>query len=255
MDNSLFGVLIQMRRPNHGFTLIECLLAASLLMVILAGTLELSRSSRRFFFRLKDSQEFNQEIWAAQDRLRRDMARAGSGLSDLIAAGLISGIEREGLSLALYSEETSFPLPFEIQSGSQIIELPSTDSFSRGQLIALVDENKAEIASVEKVEKRRLILSKPVLWGYKNGSARIIAVEKICYFLDEKTGILRRKVNLSPAQPLLENVDSFTWTIKSPELINISLTFNKEPDAVHEIKITAKNILLGKSLSARKNLP
>lgn len=244
-------------RSGHvlGFTLVECLLATSLLMLIFAGAVELSRFSKRFFFRLKDSQEFNQEIWAAQDRLCRDVARAGFGLADLISAGIIGGAENEGTSLAIYSEETSFPLPFEVASGSQIIELTATDSFSRGQLIALIEANKAEIATVEKVEKGRLILSKPVLGEYKNSTARLIAIEKICYFLDEKTQILRRKVNLSPAQPLLEEVSSFLWAIEPPGFINISLTFNKEPDTIHEIKLAAKNILLAKNGQPGKSFP
>lgn len=247
--------MIRQNRCDGGFTLFESLLAVSLLVLILAGAIELSRFSKRFFFRLKDSQEFNQEIWAAQDLIRRDLASAGSGLSALISAGLISGLENEGMSLAIYSEETSFPLPYEVASGSQIIELTTTDSFSRGQLIALIEESKAETATIEKIEKGRLILSKPALEGYKSGTARIIAVKKICYFLDEKTRILRRKVNLSPAQPLIEEVASLAWAIDPFGFINISLTFNKELDAIHEIKMAAKNVLLAKNLWAKKALP
>jgi prepilin-type N-terminal cleavage/methylation domain-containing protein len=231
--------------PHYrGFTLLECLLASSLMVAVLAAALEISQASKKLFSRLKESQELNHEIWAGQDRIRRDLNRAGYGLQECLLLGLLSGVQNEASGLAIFAKEASFSLSADLEPGSFIVPLPSSDLVSRGQIVAFVSEGKGEIALVERVEKNRLILNKPLQNTYYKSSGQIIIVEKILYYLDQASQVLRRKVNSSPAQPLIEQVIAFNWLIEPPGLVKVSLTFDDEKETVHEIKVATKNILL-----------
>ncbi len=233
-----------MRSFSRGFSLLECLVAFSLMMVILAGTLELSQSSRKFFFRLKASQENNQELWASLDRIGRDINKAGQGLHECLNLGLLSGLQAEESGLLIFFQQEMLPLSVDLAEGSRIIPITKSDPFSRGQLIALVAEGKGEIAVIEKVEKNQLALYQPLHGNYEAGIARLMAIQKIRYYLDLNNGILRRQVNASPAQPLLEEVKAFHYSLEIPWQAKVGIILVKEPEVMHEIRVTAKNVLL-----------
>jgi len=214
------------------------------MVAVLAAALEISQASRKLFSRLKESQEFNHEIWAGLDRIRRDLNQAGYGLQECLLLGLLSGVQNEPSGLAIFTKEASFQLSADLEAGSLIVPLPSSDLVSRGQIVAFVGEGKGEIAVAERVEKNRVVLNKPLHNDYYESSDQIIIIEKILYYLDQASQVLRRKVNLSPAQPLMEQVISFDWHIESLGLARVSLTFGGEKETVHEIKVATKNILL-----------
>ncbi|MCX7973632.1 MAG: hypothetical protein N3B16_03935 [Candidatus Aminicenantes bacterium] len=230
-----------------GLTLIECLLAASLMLLIIMATVELSRGFRRLFFSLKKSQEFYQEIWAGQDKLRRDLAKAGYGLEACLAYGLIMSLESKDNGLAIYSREATFPLKPDIASGSTVIPISHNNSISRGQLGAIIDDKKGELFRVNKVEKEKIYLSQPLKESYLAGSL-VLVIEEIFYYLDRNNQILRRRVNSSSGQPLLENVTEFNWLIGNEGKVQITLLFKLEVggkrEILNEIKIFPKNAVL-----------
>ncbi len=240
------------RIRSRGMTFIECLIALFLMLLIIASLLEITRSCRRFFFTLKESQEFNQEIWAGQDRIRQDLNKAGLGLEPLLVSGLLLAVESKGTGLSIYSRESSFPLKIEAPAGSTTIHVSHNNSISRGQLITLIDGQKIELFRTEKVEKDRLTLSQPTKESYSiNGF--ILAIEEVFYYLDEENRILRRRVNASSGQPLLENVKHFSWSIDNSGKIKITLTFviakelSREKERNYEITAFPKNVLIAQS--------
>lgn len=251
MVNSPPGILTKMRLiklRSFGLTLLECLIALSFMLLIIAALIELSRACRRFFFNLKESQEFNQEIWAGQDRMRRDLNKAGLGLEPCLVSGLLLAIESKGGGFSIYSQESSFPLKAEVEAGSMAILVNHDSSISRGQLIALIDDQKTELFKIEKVEKDRLTLNQPTKERYSiNGC--VIAIEEIFYYHDKGNNILRRRVNASAAQPLLEKVKHFSWSIENRGQVKITLIFEREKEMNYEIMAFPKNAIMAQSNS------
>lgn len=236
----------KVRLRSRGLTFVECLIALSLLLLIIASLIEISQICRRFFFTLKESQEFYQEIWAGQDRIRRDLNKAGQGLAPCLVSGLLLAVENKGTGLSIYSRESSFPLKTEVKAGSSSILVTHYSAISQRQLIALIDEQKIELFKVEKVEKNRITLNQPTRESYSpNGS--VLAIEEIFYYLDEKNNILRRRVNASSGQPLLENVKHFIWSRDNHGQIKITLTFEKEKEMSYEITAFPKNAFIAQS--------
>jgi len=227
----------------------EGLIALSLMLLIMAAMVESARICRQFFFKLKETQEFNQEIWAGQDRLRRDLNKAGLGLEPCLASGLLLAVESKASGFSIYSRETSFPLKTELAAGSIVIPVEHNNSVSRGQLIALIDDNRVELFKVERAEKNRLLLNQPIKESYSS-QGYVLAIEEIFYSYDQGNKILRRRVNASPSQPLLEKVTSFSWSIEASSPIKIKLTFETEKEMIYEIRVLPKNAFI-----ARKNLP
>lgn len=231
---------------SRGLTLLECLIALSFMLLTIATLMEISFSCRRFFYSLKDSQEFNQEIWAGQDRIRRDLNKAGLGLEPCLVSGLLLAIESKGSGLGIYSRESSFPLKAEVEAGSMVIHVNHNSSISRGQLVALIEGQKSELFQVKKVEKDRLSLNQPARESYSiNGS--VIAIEEIFYYLDRENNILRRQVNASSGQPLLEKVKHFNWSIDNSGHVKITLIFEKEKEIAYEITAFPKNAFLAQN--------
>ena len=67
----------------------------------------------------------------------------------------------------------------------------------------------------------------------------------IYYPKDEKTHILRRRVNSSPSQPLLEGVFSFAFEYEeTSNLVRLSLCFMEQMEEEYEILIFPKNMAL-----------
>jgi len=227
----------------------ESLIALSLMLLIMAALVKGARICRQFSFKFKEAQEFNQEIWAGQDRLRRDLNRAGLGLEPCLASGLLLAIETKTSGFSIYSREASFPLKTELAAGSIIVPVNHNNSISRAQLIALVDDNRVELFKVERAEKDRLFLNQPLKESYSSQGS-VLAIEEVFYSYDQGNKILRRKVNASPSQPLLEKVTSFSWSNEASGPIKIKLTLESEKEMTYEIRVLPKNALI-----ARRNLP
>lgn len=234
----------------RGFTLIECLLSLSLLILILIGTIATSSHFKRLFYNLKRSQEINQEVWAGQDKLRRDLTKAGYGLETCLNYGLILPFEFKNQGLAIYTKEAAFSLQSEVCSGSSVIPVIHNNTFTRAQIGAIYDKDKGELFRVQKVEKEKIFITQPLKENYAKGSS-ILAIEEIFYYLDPNDQILRRRVNASSGQPLLENVHQFICSIEKRGQIKISLVLkldeNKKKESLYEIKVFPKNAFLFQS--------
>lgn len=226
----------------------EGLIALSLMLLIMAAILESARLCRRFFFKLKETQEFKQEIWAGQDRLRRDLNKAGLGLEPCLASGLLLAVKSKESGFSIYFREASFPLKSELAAGSIIIPVDHNNSISRGQLIALIDDNLVELFKVERAEKGRLFLNQPIKESYSS-QGYVLAIEEVFYSYDQANKILRRRVNASPSQPLLEKVTSFSWSTEASSPTKVKLTFESDKEMTYEIRVLPKNDLI-----ARRNL-
>ena len=227
---------------NKGFSLIEMLLVLGLSLLVFLAAFEFFGITRSLFFKLKDAEENNLAIQAALDKLRIDLLRAGFGLELAIRARVVEGIAVGG-SLVILSQEARYSLAVDCSSGEKRVTLERTTGLSAGGRVCLADEEKAERHIIAALEGNTAVLSNPIDNSYKGTDARLLLLEEVTYFLDAKTAILRRKVNASPAQPLLDNAGLFEFAfLKEDNLVNVRLADKKNMDKAHELSVFPKNL-------------
>jgi hypothetical protein len=199
--------------------------------------------TRSLFLKLKEAQEKSQAIQAALVKLRTDLLRAGFGLEAPLRAAAIKGIDVAGTSLLILSREESFTLSADANFGEQRISLKRVTGLSPGRRVCLTEEERAEIHTIAALEGKTVVLAEPLEAPYLGTSAQLLLIEEVNYFLDERSGILRRKVNASPAQPLLDDTALFIPQYQ-PEsnLVRISLAGKANEEMRHELSVFPKSL-------------
>jgi hypothetical protein len=194
---------------KKGFSLVETQIALGLSLLVLLAAFEFLGLTRSLFFKLKEAQEKNQAIQAALVKLRIDLLRAGFGLEVPLRVGVIEGIDVSGSTLDILSLDGAFALIADASPGEERISLDSVTGLSPGRRVCLADAEKAELHTIDALEVNTVVLSEPLEASYLGTAAQLLLLEEVGYFLDEKSGVLRRKVNASPAQPLLDETGLF----------------------------------------------
>ena len=91
------------------------------------------------------------------------------------------------------------------------------------------------------VDKESVVLASPIIYSYRQQTAEVYSVKKISFYQDLKSRILRRKVNSSPAQPLLEEVEAVEFSYDAaPNLIKVNLKTTEEK--TYELSVFPKNV-------------
>lgn len=225
-----------------GFSLIEVLLVAGFSLLVFAAAFEFFGITQRFFLKLKDAEEDSLAIQAALGKLRIDLLRAGFGLEFAIRAGAVEGITAID-SLVLLSQESRYLLAADCAAGERRVTLEETSGLGAGDRVCLADGVKAERLTISALEGNTVIVSEPLLYSYALADARFILLEEVTYFFDERTSVLRRKVNASPAQPLLDNAGLFEFTyLREDNLVRVRLADKKGREKAHEISVFPKNL-------------
>jgi prepilin-type N-terminal cleavage/methylation domain-containing protein len=227
---------------NKGFSLIEMLLVLGLSLLVFLAAFEFFGITRSLFFKLKDAEEDNLAVQAALDKLRIDLLRAGFGLELAIRAGVVEGIAAGG-SLVILSQEARYALAGDCSSGETRVTLEKTSGLSAGGRVCLADEEKAERHIIAALEGNTVVLSEPLENSFDAPAAQLLLLEEVTYFLDERTAVLRRKVNASPAQPLLDNAGLFEFSyLKEDNLVRVKLADKKNMEKAHELSVFPKNL-------------
>jgi prepilin-type N-terminal cleavage/methylation domain-containing protein len=228
-------------RPQ-GFTLMECLLSVAVFGFISLAGLEFFDLARRSFLRLQSTEQIAADLFAAADVMTRDIHAAGAGLQTPCRLRLLDPLEREENSLLcrLSAEEVAFQ--DDLFPGQRDIPLSRSSSASKGCEICVFDGFKGERVLVVSASKSRLKLSSPLQNAYGGGVATILLIKKIAFYHDGKRQVLRRRVNRSPAQPLCEETDlfSFSWD-ESGQVLSILITAGGDHGLTYEANICPKN--------------
>lgn len=225
-----------------GFSLMEMLLVMGLSLFVFLAAFEFFGITRSLFHKLKGAEEDSLAIQAALEKLRIDLLRAGFGLELAIRAGAVEGITA-GSSLITLSQEAEYFLSADCASGETRVTLEKTSGLSAGSRICLADEIKAERQVVAAIEGNTVVLTSPLENSYAPAEARLSLLEEVTYFLDERTSVLRRKVNSSPAQPLLDNAGLFEFAYaEESNLVRIKLADKKNKERTHELSVFPKNL-------------
>ena len=180
--------------------------------------------------------------FAALDRMRQDVLNAGLGLTIPVQLGILQGVTRNEEELGVRSKEEGLIATANLMAGQSRIWLESVKNVKKGREICFFDGDKGECHLVSSVDQDSVVLESYLDFSYRLEEVDIILLRKISLFFDESSRILRRKVNASPAQPLLEEVASFNFDHSSQSnLVRLSLGLEENKEKNHEIFVFTKN--------------
>jgi hypothetical protein len=201
--------------------------------------------TQTLFLKLKSAQEDNQAIHAALEKIRIDLLQAGCGLVQPVRLGAVEGIVPTGAALTIYRMDQAYSLLEDLYSGEKQIALESAQGIGAGREACLADSEKAEIVEISSFAGNTILLSRPLGSSYLMKDSRVLLLEKVTYFLDEKSATIRRKVNASSPQPLLDEAAFFEFEYTKEEaLVYLSLALKTGEEKKHEIWVLPKNLRL-----------
>jgi type II secretory pathway pseudopilin PulG len=234
-----------MRRKKNGFSLVESLISLTLFLTIFIASLEFFGMSRNVFFKLNREEKSREGASFALDKMRLDLSEAGRGLGRPIQRELLEGISLKDGNLILLNAEETFSLSSDLMVGQERISIDSPFKINKRRKLCLFDSEKGEVKSVYSSDKGSIVLSSPLDSNYSKEETSLILLRKTTYFLDEKTQILRRRINSSPAQPLLENVTRFEFSYdEATHLLRLQITPTGKKEQTYEILVFPKNVAL-----------
>ncbi len=239
-------------RPDRqwpaGFSLLECLVSLSLSLLILVSALELAVQSRRVFLKLRESQEKNLAVVVALEKMREDLETAGAGIPALLSGGGLTPLQVNGQTLVIFSAEGKTTLLADVSPGQSYLLLKLnpglTSMLKKGRAVYLVDGASGELVYINSVSGNALTVSAPLAAAFEVARTEVIILEKIELYLDRQQKILRRRVNNTTGQPLLEEAEDFTALYQAENnLASIILSIESGGKAhEYELVIYPKNL-------------
>lgn len=230
---------------ERGISLVESLISLSLFSLLIFSSLQFFGFARRSFFKLKEAQESRVAALSAFEKMKIDLLKGGLGIQIPIKLGLLEGIRDDGTTLTILSREKDFHLTDSVVPGQRKIPLDSTRGIKKEREICIFDSKKGEVVQVISLNEKSIVLSTPLDHSFLKENSQVLLIKKISLFFDEKKQILRRKVNNSPSQPLLEEVLSFDFSCtEDSNTVHLSLSLISKKEKKHEISVFPKNIAL-----------
>jgi hypothetical protein len=228
-----------------GFTLLESLISLTLFFFLFLGGISFFNSAKSHFFSIKAIYETNESLLAAADKIKLDLEQAGQGLATPMNLGLVRGLRIEPERVEICFREQEFLMDADLQPGQTKIQLPTTYRVGTGREICILDAVKGEKAAVISSGSGYMIISRPLQHGYSASDSRLLLIKQISLYLDRQTQILRRKVNTSSAQPLLEKATLFGKNYdEASHLLKITLRIQSKKEREYAFSIRPKNMLL-----------
>jgi hypothetical protein len=230
---------------EKGISLVESLLSLSLFFLLFFSSLQFFGLARNSFFKLKETETAKEGALLALEKMKIDLLRGGFGLLKPHTLELLKGIEKKSKTLIILSKEKAFHLLDNIAAGQTQIPLETTKGLKKGREICIFDSKKGEIKVISSLTGKSIILVSPLNSSFSKEESHILSLRKITLFFDEKKQIIRRKVNNSPSQPLLEETTSFDFSFSEvSNLINLRLSLKPEKEKMYEISVFPKNMAL-----------
>jgi len=239
----------EQRRLRPGFTLIESLISLSLFTIITLACLEFFSHTRVLFNKLKEKFQTTESIFFALDRIRFDLHIGGQGLLNPISLGILEPFDLENDHCLIFIREKIIQLENDLVSGQTYIQLKNTMDLKKDRILCIFNPQLGEIKKIAEIDSAGISLSSQLENSYQLDTTTVLLIRTISFYVDEKSLILRRKINNSPAQPLLEDVRDFECFFNQEnKLIYIRIHMNKEEDKFHEIIFIPKNSALAANL-------
>jgi hypothetical protein len=174
--------------------------------------------------------------------MRMDLRDAGLGLAEAMCSQVLEGVCISEGKLVVLRKDMDIVVGEDLTSGQQRIPTPDSKKIKKGQQIGIFDLYGGEVCSVSSIDQNGLVIESPLASSYTLENTKVVLLRKVTLFLDETKGILRRKVNASPAQPLLESVASFDFDHhKDTNLVSLSFRLKSDEEKIYESTVFPKN--------------
>jgi len=240
-------------KAGSGFSLIESLITMSLFLFIVLATMDFYAFTRNKFQKVKEEQETSEAVFSALDKMKTDITEGGLGLLIPAELGVLKAISDSNGSLIVLSREKQLLPCSDLVPGQTRINLVSTSEIRKGRELCFFNSNKAEIKSVSLVERDSIVLSSPIDFSYSKENSSVIMIRKVSLFFDESKQVLRRKVNTSSAQPLLEETTFFGFDYdETSNLLKLSVSTRLNKEKRYEISVFPKNVALVSAIQTKE---
>jgi len=232
----------------RGSTLLESLLALVFFLMILQVSLEFFGTARTAFFKLEDDLSARESADAGLERIRKDILQAGLGLAEAIALGLTPGLEEAADGTAFLSLEAETVPVADIPAGAASFTVTDADEFGADRIILIADATGGESLTLASVDGGTLRPERPLSRSYAAADSRVLLLRRVAYSFDSAKGTVRRKINASSPQPLIEGVASFSLsTGVDGGLVAVSLSIVEKPGRTCGFKVLPRNLALARS--------
>lgn len=223
-----YGGLFRPARPA-GFSLLECLISLGLSLLILLSALEVSAQVRRIFLRLSEAQERSLAVSVALEKIREDLETAGAGIPGRSEDTGFAPLQVNNQVLVIFSAQRKTGLLADISAGQDflLVELqPGLSSvLKKGRAVYLTDGSSGRVVYINSVSGNRLNVTPALDIALEANRTQVIILEKIELYLDGKQKVLRRRVNNTSGQPLVEGVEDFAAAyLPAGNLVSINLS-------------------------------
>jgi hypothetical protein len=232
---------------GRGVTLVECLIGLALSLVVVTAGLGSYMALQRAFLRLEARETSGQSALAAVDRMRIDLLHAGAGLVEEVRLGLLEPVAADAGELRTVTLDRPLALAAAAGAGDTRLLLASAAGLSAGRRIALRSGPSGEVRTVVRIDGASVVLDGPLASSYPAAETAVSLLETVAYFVDAAAGILRRRANASPAQPLAETVASAAWSYdRDAGLAVVRIELFIEGAHAHGTTVFVKNAALAR---------
>lgn len=233
------------KKSRAGFSLIEALLSLFLFFIITFASLEFFLSLKAHFFKIKEDEEMRLAAFVALDKMRIDFLEGGLGLLEPLKLGIFRAIYSNNEVITIRSKQDELILLSDALQGETRLSLKPPKDISKGREICIFNPFRGEVKNISTFDKESITLNSPLQSSYLKENSTVILIKQIFLSLEEKTGILRRKVNTSSAQPLLEDIEIFESDYEEKKnLVKIRLILKPQKEKEYEALIFPKNLAL-----------
>jgi len=228
---------------KRGFSIIENLISLALGLLVLMAVFEVFGTARSLFLKLKKAEEEAQAAMACLDKMRIDLFHAGTGLSLPIRLGLVDGLDSTDRGICIFSLQESYAVTEDLLPGTVRIPLKTTAGIASGREICILEGRKGERNAVSSCRGDDAItLTAPLAHSYQEDGAQVLLLEKVTLYLDEERSLIRRRVNASSPQPLLEDVHHFDCDFgEENNLVRIRFALKANQEKTYELLVFPKN--------------
>jgi len=234
-----------MRR--QGFTLAEVMISLALSLFMFVAAFEFLGITRRLFSKLSGAEEEIQAATAALEKMRIDFSQAGQGLTPAMRGAATAGVEVAGQTLTLSLAEKSYALAEDVFAGQVLVPLGTASDLAAAREVCLVEGGRGEPHTISSCDSSSVILREPLQAPFSKSAGQLVLIEKISYFLDGSSGVLRRKVNGGSAQPLLESVAGCDLGYdQAGNLVKAGFSLQTNKEKKYEVSVFPKNIGLAR---------
>lgn len=228
-----------------GFSLLESVISLFFFLLIVLFSLDCFMVTKKHFGQLQESEKSNTAAYAALDRMRRDILDAGLGLMKPMALKILEGISQDQEKLIILSKDKDLAGTGDLESGQQRIPLAQSQNLKSGQLICILSSDSGEVHSIVSTTQDSILLDTPLDSNYLHEKTSLFSLRRVSLFFDENAQIIRRKVNASPAQPLLEEVSLFECDfLRDSNLVRLHFCLMIDEERHYETTVFPKNTVL-----------